>query len=150
MTAIRIKNAYYVRSFLANERAATASIEEDICYKRMDRAYKEIINQMKRENLVLGMTGDWKNECESCIEGKACKKSHRRLEGIRTKQIMELWDTDLIGPIKPSTHDNKNYILTVTDDFSRMVFVRLLNEKSEAAEEIERLVTIKENQTQVK
>ena len=31
-----------------------------------------------------------------------------------------------------------------------MVFVRLLNEKSEAVEEIKRLVTIKENQTEAK
>ena len=100
---------------------------------------------MKRENLVLG-----KNECESCIEGKVGKKSHRRLEEIRTKQTMELWYTDLISPIKPSTHGNKNYILTVIDDFSRMVFIRLLNEKSEVAEKIKRFVTIKENQTEVK
>lgn len=78
-------------------------------------------------------------------ESHACKKSHRRLEGIRTKQIMELWHTDLIGPIKPSTRGNKNYVLTVIDKFSRMVFLRLLNEKSEAAEEIKRLVTIEEN-----
>ena len=76
MTAVRIKNAYCVSFFLVNERAAAASTEEDIWHKRMGHAHKEITNQMKRENLVLGMTCDWKNECKSCIEGKVCKKSH--------------------------------------------------------------------------
>ena len=51
---------------------------------------------------------------------------------------MELWHTDLIGLIKPSSHGNRNYILTVIDDFSRMTFVRLLNKKGDAAEEIKR------------
>lgn len=43
MTVVRIKNAYYVRSFLANGRAAAASTEEDIWHKRMDHVHKEII-----------------------------------------------------------------------------------------------------------
>ena len=51
---------------------------------------------------------------------------------------MELWHTDLIGLIKPSSHGNRNYILTVIDDFSRMTFVRLLNKKGDAAEEIKK------------
>lgn len=57
MTALRIKNAYYVRSVLVNETAAAVSIEEDIWHKRMGHANKEIINKMKRKILVLGMAG---------------------------------------------------------------------------------------------
>ena len=125
MTAVRIKDAYYMRSLLANERAAATSTEEGVWHKRMGQAHKEIINQMRREKLVLGITGNSKNECESCVEEKTCRKSHKR-------------HTDLIGPIKPSSYGNKNYILTVIDDFSRMTFVRLLNKKGDAAEEIKR------------
>lgn len=44
---------------------------------------------------------------------------------------MELWHTDLIESIKPSTFGKKNYILTVIDDYSRMIFIQLLSEKIE-------------------
>ena len=41
----------------------------------------------------------------------------------------------------------KNYILTVIDDYSRFVFMALLCEKSEAKEELKILMKRKENET---
>lgn len=77
------------------------------------------------------MSSNWENECESCIEGKTSRRSHQRHKGRRTNRIMELWHTDLIESIKPSTFGKKNYILTVIDDYSRMIFIQLLSEKIE-------------------
>ena len=55
---------------------------------------------------------------------------------------------DLTGPIKPSSYGKKKYILSIIDDFSRIMFIQLLGEKSEAAEELKRTIILKENQTE--
>ena len=47
MTTVRIKDAYYARSFLANERAAATSTEADIWHKRMGHAHRN--NQPNEE-----------------------------------------------------------------------------------------------------
>ena len=94
------------------------------------------------------MESTWKRVFESCVEGKACKKSHPRHDARRTKRIMELWHTDLIGPIKPSSYGKKKYILSIIDDFSRMMFIQLRKYKSELAEELKKIMILKENQTE--
>ena len=81
----------------------------------------------------------WKRVCESCVEGKACKKSQPRHDAKRTRRIMELWHTDLTGLIKPSSYGKKKYVLSM--------FIKLRGE-SEAAEELKRIIILKENQTE--
>jgi len=43
-----------------------------------------------------------------------------------------------------------NYIFTVLDDYSRVIFVELLEEKGEAAEKLKNLIILKENQSRLK
>lgn len=47
---------------------------------------------MKKENLVIGMKEDGKEkrQCEPCVEGKMCRRTHPRLTGKKTSRIMEL------------------------------------------------------------
>jgi len=72
---------------------------------------------MKKKDLVIGMSENKEQkQCEPCIEGKRCRKTHPRLTSRKTSNIMELWHMDLIGPIHPSSRGGKNYIFTVLDD----------------------------------
>lgn len=106
---------------------------------------------MKKDNLVIGMkeTDKEMRQCESCTEGKMCRKGHPRLTERKTKCIMELWHMDLIGPIKPESCGDKKYIFTIIDDYSRVIFIELLKEKGEAAEKL-KLIVLKENQSKLK
>lgn len=74
-------------------------------------------------------------------------KTHPRLEERKTKNIMDLWHVDLIGPIKPVSCGGKRYIFTIIDDYSRVIFVELLKEKSDAADRLKGLIALKENQS---
>ena len=148
MTAVRVQDAYYVRTSINHEKTVAMSTNDDIWHKRLGHANKEIIEEMRRKNLELGMESTWKRVCESCVEGKTCKKSYPRHDARRTKRIMDLWHTDLIGSIKLSSYGKKKYILSIIDDFSRMMFIQLLGDKSEAAEELKRIIILKENQTE--
>lgn len=50
MTAVRVKDSYYVKTFLVsrtNERTAMVTVESDV----LDHANKEVIKEMKKEDL---------------------------------------------------------------------------------------------------
>ncbi|KAG5308157.1 POLX protein, partial [Pseudoatta argentina] len=152
MTAVRKENAYYVKSsVIKNEKAARTS-EIDIWHKRFGHTNKKIIEEMKKEDLVIGLkeTDKMISQCESCVEGKMCRKAHPRLTHRKTKKIMELWHIDLVGPINPSSYGGKRYIFTIIDDYSRVIFIDFLKEKKEASEKLKKLILLKENQTGMK
>lgn len=132
MTAIREENAYYVKSkIMENERVATVE-DIDIWHKRFGHTNKKLIEEMKRENLVIGINENKEQrQCEPCVEGKMCRKAHPRLISRKTSKIMKLWHIDLIGPIHPSSCGGKKYIFTIVDDYFRVIFVELLEEKGE-------------------
>jgi len=98
---------------------------------------------------VIGMERDdnVSVQCECCVGAKICRKIHPRVINKRTKAILELWHMDLIGPIKPESQRGNKYIFTIVDDYSRVLFIRLLKAKNEAAEELKKLIVLKENQS---
>ncbi|XP_014484475.1 PREDICTED: uncharacterized protein LOC106749489 [Dinoponera quadriceps] len=99
--------------------------------KRLGYANKKTIEDVMKEELVIGMKKSdvEKKQCEPCVEGKMCKKTHPRLEGRKTRKKMGLWHIDLIGPIK------------------RLSRGELLKEKGDAADQLKKLILLKENQT---
>lgn len=121
-----------------------AAVKRDIWHNRLGHANEETIGPKNRDILVKGMNSASENNCEQCIEEKICRKTHPRINERRNKRIMELWHIDLIGPIRPKTYGGRRYIFTMADDFSRMIFIKLLDRKSEAAEELKKIVTLKE------
>ncbi|XP_043527950.1 uncharacterized protein LOC122538172 isoform X2 [Frieseomelitta varia] len=65
----REQDAYYVRTFINHEKTAAMSTNDDIWHKRLEHANKDIIEEMRKKNLALGMESRWKRVCESCVEG---------------------------------------------------------------------------------
>lgn len=92
MTAVREENAYYVRSSVIKSDGAAAIEDMDIWHKRLGHANRRIIEEMKKENLVIGMKEDGKEkrQCEPCVEGKMCRRTHPRLTDKKTSRITEL------------------------------------------------------------
>lgn len=127
---------------IKNETAARTE-EMDIWHKRFGHTSKKIIEEMKKEDLVTGLKETDKeiSQCETCVEGKMCRKAHPRLTRRKTNKIMELWHIDLVG---------KRYIFTIIDDYSRVIFIDFLKEKNEAGEKLKKLILLKENQTGMK
>lgn len=56
----------------------------------------------------------------------------------------------MIGPIYPLSCGGKKYIFTIVNDYSRVIFIELLEEKGEAAKKLKRLIILKENQSGLK
>lgn len=152
MRAEREGNGYYVKTDIISGEKVKVVKENDVWHRRLGHVSKDLIAQMRAQDLVSGLkiVSEKYGQCEACVQGKACQKTHHRLEKRRAEKIMDLWHTDLIGPVRPATKGGKNYIMTVIDDYSRFVFVSLLYEKGEAANELIKLIKQKENGTGMK
>ena len=70
-------------------------------------------------------------QCDACILGKHSKQSFHDSHS-RAHRKLELIHSDLCGPMPvPSANGNK-YIMTFIDDYTRMCWVYLLKNKSDA------------------
>ena len=75
--------------------------------------------------------------CNSCEQGKSCRKPIGSIKShdLSTSILNRLHD-DLKGPIEVSTLNGNRYVLTITDEFSRKVWIVLLQYKSDATKHI--------------
>jgi transposase InsO family protein len=84
----------------------------------------EAISTSLRESATTGPL-----ECDSCTIGKAARKPFKP-STIKSKRPLQLIHTDLTGPFnKAGAHSGGRYVLVVVDDYSRFVWVRVLNTK---------------------
>ena len=88
--------------------------------------------------------------CEACEKGKATKPPSPKssVGPIRTKQPLKRLHCDLVGPIKPATPGKQyQYLLVVTDDYTRYMSVKLLKTKDETTNAMVEIVNILEKTT---
>jgi len=68
MTTVREENAYYVKLSTIRKETIVATKDVDIWYNRLGHTNKRIIEEMKKEDLVIGMNemNKEKRQCEPC------------------------------------------------------------------------------------
>jgi len=71
--------------------------------------------------------------CESCVQAKATRKVFATSE-TRARRRLERVHTDIWGPAPTPAIDGSRYMLTLTDDKTRRVWVYLLKHRSEFVE----------------
>ena len=59
-------------------------------------------------------------------------KSSFKSKAYTSKEILEIIHTDLCGPIKVQSYKGDKYIMLFVDDYSRMMTVMFLKQKSDA------------------
>jgi len=69
--------------------------------------------------------------CTTCLVGKQHKNVIPKQSSWRAFTKLQLVHADLCGPISPASNNNKRYILSFVDDYSRKACVYFLNEKFE-------------------
>ncbi|CAH9141104.1 unnamed protein product [Cuscuta epithymum] len=88
--------------------------------------------------------------CESCVLGKQHKvtfPSSPYPNPTKCTSVLEYVHADVWGPASVSTHGGKRYFLSIIDDFSRKVWVRLLEHKSDVFVKFREWKNLVENQT---
>lgn len=88
-------------------------------------------------------------QCKVCDLGKQHRQPFPTSE-TRTKKTLELVHTDLCGPMENKSLGGARYMLTFTDDFSRMTFLFFLKEKSQVYNKFLEFKKMVENETDCK
>ena len=109
-------------------------------HERLGHIEKSKFLEIKRNDLLsdsqkLNAINPTNDLCEACIYGKQARLPFSKFKD-RTHVTRPLFiiHTDVCGPIKPSTIDDKNYFVTFIDEFTHYTVVYLLNYKSEVFE----------------
>ena len=71
--------------------------------------------------------------CKNCQIGKMGKTSFKS-KNYQSKDILEIVHTDLCGPIGVESYTSEKLCILYVDDYSRMMIVMYLKEKSEPFE----------------
>ena len=69
--------------------------------------------------------------CKQCQLGKMTKSSFKR-KNYTSNEVLEVVHTNLCGPIEVQSYKGDRYIMLFVDDYSRMMTVMFLKQKSEA------------------
>ena len=103
--------------------------------QRQLKDYPSCPNQHK-----MYMTKPTQNLCDSCRHGKQTRANFKRKEQHSTSKPLELIHTDLCGPARVQSLQGEGYFMLFIDDFTKMVWVTFLKEKSEDFDKFKALV----------
>jgi hypothetical protein len=89
----------------------------------------------KLESVVEGMkiSSYDEIECKICTQGKMTQ-SRSRIPDRRAKAPLELVHSDLAGHVNPVGKDGFNYALSFVDDYSCVIMIYFLKQKSDTLE----------------
>lgn len=130
---------FYVVATLATEKPMCLQVEDvaekeaHLWHCRFGHLNHKGLRTLSYKKMVIGLP-DLKSPnklCSTCLIGKQQRESVPKKSSWRALRPLQLVHSDLCGPITPASNNNKRYILTFTDDFSRKTWVYFLHEKSE-------------------
>ncbi|KAI3818795.1 hypothetical protein L1987_12613 [Smallanthus sonchifolius] len=103
-------------------------------HARMGHANFTILESMARNELVVGMPriAHPKQVCEGCLVAKQVSKPVPKEAQWRASVPLELVHADLCGPITPQTKGGNRYFMLLVDDFTRYMWVYLIETKDQA------------------
>ena len=69
--------------------------------------------------------------CKNCQIGKMGKTSFKS-KNYQSEEVLEIFHTNLCGPIGIESYSGENFFILFFDDYSRMMILMYLQEKSKA------------------
>ncbi|CAL1403009.1 unnamed protein product [Linum trigynum] len=102
-------------------------------HRRFGHISPQSLQQLQKE-LVQGLPQLQGNTgvCSTCLTGKQHRNSFPKKSQWRASQKLQLIHADLCDPVTPASNSGKRYIFTLTDDYSKKLWVYFLAAKSEA------------------
>ncbi|KAF7812098.1 Retrovirus-related Pol polyprotein from transposon TNT 1-94 [Senna tora] len=88
----------------------------------------ERVKRLVKEGVLNALDFTDFNNCTDCIKGKQTNKTKKGAK--RSSSLLEIIHTDICSPDMDSS--NQKYFITFIDDYSRYMFLYLLNNKNEA------------------
>ena len=91
------------------------------------------IDDMRKGDMVRGLPNICFSDrlCRNCVAGKHSLRAFPSVSSYRATKRLELIHVDICAPIQPSTIGRRRYYFLLVDDFTRLMWVFFLKEKSE-------------------
>jgi hypothetical protein len=136
-TAARTSNNIYVLSEIGNEKCCLGKEDEIwLWHRRMGHMhFDNLVKVNKREAFreMPQITKPTKTLCKHCQQGKQTKTRFKSKEYSTTRPL-EIVHTNLVGPTTTKGLKGERYFMLLVDDYTRMIAVCFLKNKSEAFE----------------
>lgn len=87
---------------------------------------------------------------QSCLTRKQAHTPFPKASTFRASAPLKLVYIDICGQISPSTLGGSHYFLLIVDDYSRLMWVALLKNKSDAFRELKHFKTLAEAEKNTK
>ena len=129
------------------------SREEDqevwLWHHRLCHQNFRVMNELRRGEMVRGLPNISFSDrvCRNCVAGKHSRRKFPSSSAYRATRRLELVHGDICGPIKPLTIRERRYFLLLVDDFTRIMWVFFLKEKSEAFQHIKIIKNLAESES---
>jgi transposase InsO family protein len=95
------------------------------------------LHKLQNNGHILGLTNiifEKDRSCGACQAGKQVKAHHYAKNIMTTTRPLEMLHMDLIGPVAYISIGGNKYGLVIIDDYSRLIWVCFLQDKSETQE----------------
>jgi transposase InsO family protein len=130
------RNNVFPLSMPSNERISLKCEHVDdshLWHLRYGHLNYQGLQLLKKRNMVVGLPSIQNNDriCEGCIYGKMHRLPFPKT-AWRARAPLELVHADICGPTRTPSLNNKRYFLLFVDDYTRMMWIYFLDQKSEA------------------
>lgn len=116
-------------------------------HSRLGHVNFQAMSLMSRKDMVTGFPriSQPKGVCNGCLMAKQTRKPIPAQAQYSASRKLELIHADLCGPISPTTSAGNRYFFLLVDDFSRVMWIYMLKNKSEALEAFKKFHIMVEN-----
>ena len=99
-----------------------AEAKKKIWHRRLGHVSKAVMKRVALTGKLEGFEYDEEEveNCEDCILAKMQKTLRKKAEATTTRKL-ELVHTDVCGPLQDEGYDGSRYLLTMIDDWTRMM-----------------------------
>ena len=115
----------------------------NVLHWRFGHIGEEKLNKLVNNGVVKGLTVKKKENmdfCGDCKVGKILRQPYHSRGGIASERPFQLLHADLIGPFPVESLGGNKYALVMVDDYSRMVFVMPIRNKSQTSRMVKKLI----------
>ena len=114
--------------------ACTKDGDIDLWHQRLGHPSEGRLDNIVHKKLVTGINllkASKMSFCQSCVEGKMCRKPFKSADSPCSAKKLDLVHSDVCGPMQTESFGGRKYFVTFIDDYSRCCAVYFLKQKSE-------------------
>ena len=134
MTAVRKGTLYYLDAdVITGQNCSVSKADGDfeLWHSRLGHLGQKAMKHLVKEGVIKADESVDLKSCKKCIMGKSKKLPFPK--GRHTsRKVLEYAHSDIKGPAQPATLNGGRYFITIINDWSRKLWVKILKEKSEA------------------